>query len=74
MKQAKYCFFPWRKLSIFNKGKKRLNALIEQHPSNVNLRYIRLVVQENTPSILNYKNKIGEDKNFLKEFFKRKLI
>ncbi|CAL2074655.1 hypothetical protein [Tenacibaculum sp. 190524A02b] len=66
MKQAKYKFFPWKKLSVFNKGKKELEQLIKEHPENVDLRYVRLVIQENIPAILNYKSSITEDKEFLK--------
>ncbi|WP_435262532.1 hypothetical protein [Tenacibaculum sp. nBUS_03] len=72
MKQAKYKFFPWKKLSIFNKGKKRLESLIKRHPDNIDLRYLRLVIQENIPSLLNYKLNIKEDKLFLSKIMKTK--
>ena len=72
MKQAKYKTFPWSKLAVFNKEKKRLNALIETNPNNVHLRYVRLVIQENTPKILGYNKNIKEDKSFLKLMLKKK--
>lgn len=72
MKQAKYKFFPWKKLSIFNKGKKRLESLIMDNPDNIDLRYLRLVIQENIPSLLNYKLNIKEDKLFLSKIMKTK--
>ncbi|WP_431165245.1 hypothetical protein [Tenacibaculum halocynthiae] len=72
MKQAKYKFFPWKKLSIFNKGKKKLEGLIRDNPDNVDLRYVRLVIQENVPSLLNYKSNITEDKLFLSKIMKIK--
>lgn len=65
MKQAKHKFFPWKKLEVFNTGKKKLEALIQEHPENTDLRYVRLLIQENIPSILNYKSNIAEDKAFL---------
>ena len=67
MKQAEYKLSPFLKLSIFKNGKKELEELILMYPENVDLRYIRLVIQENVPSILNYKANIIEDKIFLKE-------
>ena len=66
MKQAKYKTFPWSKLKVFNKEKKKLNKLIESYPTNVCLRYVRLVIQENTPKFLGYNKNIKEDKLFLK--------
>ena len=65
MKQAKYKFFPWSKLAVFKKAKRKLESLIAKNPENVHLRYIRLVIQEQTPAILNYKDKISADKSFL---------
>ncbi|MCT4699273.1 hypothetical protein [Tenacibaculum haliotis] len=72
MKQAKYKTFPWSKLSIFNKEKKRLDELIKTHPNNIHLRYVRLVIQEKTPKILGYNKNIQEDKSFLKIILKKK--
>lgn len=70
MKQAKYKTFPWSKLLVFNKQKKILNQLIKNHPKNVHLRYIRLVIQEQTPKVLGYNEFIKEDKSFLKAILK----
>ena len=72
MKQAKYKIFPWQKLSIFNKERKKLNTLIKLNPKNIHLRYIRLLSQENTPKYLGYNNFIKEDKEFLKSKLKVK--
>lgn len=65
MKQAEYAFNPISKLKIFNKTKKKLDKLILANPNNIDVRYIRLVLQEQTPSILGYKDNIKEDKEFL---------
>ena len=67
MKQAKYNYNPYNKLIIFNENKKRLDQLIINHNSNVHLRYVRLVIQENSPSFLGYNSNINSDKSFLKE-------
>ncbi len=72
MKQAKYTFLPWKKLSIFKKEKKKLEYLINKFPENIHLRYMRLVIQENLPRILNYSSEISTDKKFLIEYLNKK--
>jgi hypothetical protein len=65
MKQAEYYSNPFSKLRIFKSTKKKIDLLIEKHPKNIDLRYVRLYLQENTPSILGYNEFIEEDKTFL---------
>jgi hypothetical protein len=72
MKQAKYKFFPWEKLSIFNKEKNNLEKLIKANPKNLHLRYLRLVIQENTPKLLNYFSSIENDKFVINKFLTKK--
>lgn len=72
MKQAEYALNPISKLSIFTKNKDELNYLIKENNSNIHLRYIRLLLQEKTPSFLGYNKYIDEDSNFLKEKIKVK--
>ena len=74
MKQAEYAFNPMTKFKIFNKAKRKLNLLIETNPKNIDLRYIRLLLQESTPSILRYNDTIEEDKIFLKKIIEAKKI
>jgi hypothetical protein len=66
MKQAKYGYNPISKIIIFKRTKKKLDSLVESNPTNVHLRYIRLVLQEKTPGFLGYNDFIKEDKTFLK--------
>jgi hypothetical protein len=65
MKEAEYKFNPFSKLKIFKHTKKKLDSLIQTNPTDVHLRYIRLILQEKTPSILGYNDNIDEDKLFL---------
>lgn len=65
MKQAEYAFFPWRKWNIFKSQERRLNQLIANHPQNIHLRYVRLMLQERTPSFLGFNEHIEEDRHFL---------
>ena len=53
----------------FIEGVTLLEETIKREPSNVELRLIRLSIQENTPRILRYKSEIDTDKDFiLKEY------
>ena len=72
MKQAEYPFNPYSKLSIFVRSRRKLSGLIEKSPSNVHLRYIRLILQENTPRILAYRTHVEEDKIFLSKVLIKK--
>lgn len=65
MMMAKHAFNPISKLSHFKKGKKELEAAIKSQPKNLELRFIRLTIQENVPSLLNYSSQIQEDKTFI---------
>ena len=66
MKQAEYSYNPYYKIKVFKTNRKRLNELVNSFKSNIHLRYVRLVAQENAPSILGYHDFIEEDKAFLK--------
>lgn len=65
MKQAEYTYNPYEKIRIFKFNEKMLNQLINQNQSNVHLRYVRLIAQENAPRFLGYNNHLEEDKYFL---------
>jgi hypothetical protein len=61
MKQSQFKEIPKEKLSFFKKGKAMLEAAIQKFPKNGEYRFLRLVIQENTPKILKYKLNIDED-------------
>lgn len=61
---AEYAFLPTSKLRYFNKGKKKIQEAIQQHPDNPELRYIRLMVQLNAPAMLGYYQEIQKDLDF----------
>ncbi|MDX1278649.1 hypothetical protein [Oceanihabitans sediminis] len=54
----------------FIEGVTLLEYAIEKDPNNIEARFIRLGIQENTPKILKYKSNITEDKLFILEHFK----
>ncbi len=65
MALAKYKFNPISKLTYFNEGKEKLNDCVLKDSVNIEIRYIRLAVQDHAPSILNYQKNIIQDKKYI---------
>lgn len=63
---GKHSFNPVNKVNYFNKGKKILEEALAIAPENVELRYLRLTLQENVPSFLGYSDRIHEDRAFIR--------
>jgi len=53
------------KKAYFKEGALLLEYIIEKNPNNIELRLIRLSIQENSPKLLKYKMNINEDKTFI---------
>ncbi|KAF2511284.1 hypothetical protein [Flavobacterium foetidum] len=53
------------KIERFKEGAKLLEATIKSDPSNIEMRMIRLSIQEDVPAITGYKKNIKEDKKFI---------
>ena len=62
MKKAGLVNNPREKLQLFKEGRKKLEAAISKEPDNVEFRFLRFIIQENTPRILNYKTNLEADK------------
>ena len=67
---SKHSLNPIDKLSFFKQGVKWLESSIENDFCNIELRFLRLSVQNNAPSFLNYNNYIEEDKDYLASNYK----
>jgi len=61
---AEHYTFPTSKLRAFNTGKAMIDSAIKKFPNNLELRYIRLLVQLNAPSFLGYNKSIDVDYGF----------
>lgn len=81
--KAKYVKFPLSKYNYFKKGKAALDQLILENKSNVEIRYLRFVFQNELPALLNYNANIEEDfsaiikgmeKSNLTKDFKHKIL
>jgi hypothetical protein len=69
MLMAKHVFFPFTKLSYFNKGKKMLGKSVEADEKNVELRFLRFTIQTHVPFFLGYTDDIKNDKIFILKFY-----
>jgi hypothetical protein len=61
---------PASKLKLFKQGHKMLEAAIKQDPDNAEFRFLRLIIQENAPGILGYKDDEEKDSAFIRKSYK----
>ncbi|MRX69681.1 hypothetical protein SAMN06265349_10297 [Flavobacterium resistens] len=57
------------KIDRFKEGAKLLESTIKSEPDNIEIRMIRLSIQENVPGVTGYKKNIKEDKKYLTEHY-----
>ena len=53
------------KMERFKEGAKLLESTVKNEPNNIEIRMIRLSIQENVPGITGYKKNIKEDRQFI---------
>jgi hypothetical protein len=54
-----------QKSIIFKEGVSLVEAAIDKDPKNIEIRFVRLTIQQNSPKILKYKKNIDEDTGFI---------
>ena len=59
-----------QKYTLFKDGSKAMEAAIKAEPNNTELRFLRLMIQEQAPSLLGYSSKIDEDSKMVIKNFK----
>ncbi|WP_299526656.1 hypothetical protein [uncultured Lutibacter sp.] len=59
--KSKLVKFPLTKYKYFKKGKKQLDSLINNNKSNVEIRYLRFLLQSKMPEFLGYHKNIEDD-------------
>ena len=69
MLKAKYAWLPNDKWEYFNKGKKFLESSISKDPNNIELKFMRFCIQNNTPSFLRYNKNLEMDKWYIFKSF-----
>lgn len=67
---AKFGSSPAEKLKLFKSGKEKIENAVAAEPSNIEIKLIRLIIQNNAPAMLRYSNNIAEDKSFILSNFK----
>jgi hypothetical protein len=70
MKKAGLVSTPKEKLTLFKEGRNKLETAISTRSDNVELRFLRLMIQENAPEILNYKGNILTDSTLITNSYK----
>ncbi|ERJ58483.1 hypothetical protein [Sphingobacterium paucimobilis] len=63
--QARYASDRKDKKELFVAGAKDIESAVAAAPNNVEIRLVRLIIQENTPKILKYKGNINTDKQMI---------
>lgn len=70
MKKAGLASGTGKKLKLFKAGRGKLESVITKENKNVELRFLRLMIQEHAPGILNYNGQIDEDSQMVKSGYK----
>jgi len=70
MKKAGLLKVPKEKLSNFKKGATKLETVLRADTSNVEYRFLRLIIQEHAPKVVKYSKNISEDAAFIKTNYK----
>lgn len=67
--KAKFANSFKNKKTFFKEGAELLEFAVASEPKNIEIRCLRLGVQENSPKIVGYKKHIEEDKQFLLDHY-----
>lgn len=67
MMMAQYAFSPFKKIDLYNRGKEQLEQCIKENPDEVELRFIRYMIQTNSPAFLKYNTSLSKDKQFIEQ-------
>lgn len=69
MVQASHELFPFSKMMLFEEGRQLLEQQVKRDPASLELRFLRLSIQHNVPTLLGYTAHIREDKQRLLDEF-----
>ncbi len=70
MKKAGLITKPAEKLSLFKAGRLKLEAAIKKDKENAEFSFLRLIIQEHAPKIVEYRNNIDADVSTIRSNFK----
>jgi hypothetical protein len=70
MKKAGLVAGPKKKLDTFKSGHEKLESVLSKDTTNTELRFLRLIIQENAPKILKYRKEIEKDSENIRKNYK----
>jgi hypothetical protein len=71
MKKAGILKVPREKLKTFKEGATKLETVLRSDTSNVEYRFLRLIIQEHAPKVTKYNKNVVEDAAFIKGNYKK---
>lgn len=71
MKKAGLVSSPIKKLNNFKDGATKLEAAIKKESDNTEYYFLRLIIQEHAPKIVNYSDNIKNDCQYIRANFKK---
>jgi hypothetical protein len=70
MKKASLINNSKEKINLFKSGRKKLEAQIAKDEDNAEFRFLRLIIQEHAPKIVNYRHNMAVDSQLIIQHFK----
>ena len=71
MKKAGLVQTAKEKLHLFKTGRKKLDATIKSNSDNAEYRFLRVMIQENAPKVVNYKSELVADCSLIQKMYKK---
>ena len=66
MKKSGLASKPKDKLNLFKSGRSKLESSIAKDKENTELRFLRLIIQEHAPKLVNYRNELDNDSQIIR--------
>jgi hypothetical protein len=71
MKKANLVSLPKHKLSLFKAGRVKLEKALQSDSSNVEYRFLRLIIEEHAPKVVKYHSQLADDAQYIRQYFGR---
>ncbi len=71
MKKAALLSKPKDKLNTFKAGREKLETAIQNNPDNIEYKLLRIMIQENAPKIVRYRNELQKDGDLVNAAYKK---
>jgi len=71
MKKAGLVNTAKEKLNLFKTGRRMLDAMIKKDTNNAEFRFLRVMIQENAPKLVNYRSELQADCAYIVTVYKK---